>query len=67
LLLPSLLMLFAVGTERLETTRMGAGTVREEDVKVFLDRVQRVQLTRGDHLDSTRTSTSNTATPPRST
>lgn len=46
-LLPLLLMLFAVGTERLETTRLGTGTVREEDVRVFLERVQRRRLTRG--------------------
>jgi hypothetical protein len=48
-LLPPLLMLLAVGTERLETTHLGAGTVREEDVRDFLDRVHRLQLTRGDH------------------
>jgi len=42
-------MLLAVGTERLETTRLGAGTVREEEVKDFLDRVHRLRLTRGDH------------------
>jgi hypothetical protein len=47
-LLPPLLMLLAVGTERLETTRLGTGTVREEDVKDFLDRVHRVQLARGE-------------------
>jgi hypothetical protein len=47
-LLPPLLMLLAVGTERLETTRLGTGTVREEDVKDFLDRVHRAQLARGD-------------------
>jgi hypothetical protein len=46
--LPPLLMLLAVGGERLETTRSGAATVREEDVKDFLDRVLRLQLTRGD-------------------
>ena len=49
-LLPPLLMLLAVGTERLETTRLKAGTVREEDVKDFLDRVHRLQLARGGHL-----------------
>lgn len=48
-LLPPLLMLLAVGTERLETTRLGLGTVREEDVKDFLDRVHRFQLGRSDH------------------
>jgi hypothetical protein len=48
-LLPPLLMLLAVGTERLESTRLGAGTVREEDVKDFLDRVHRLRLTRGDY------------------
>ena len=47
-LLPPLLMLLAVGTERLETTRLGVGTVREEDVKNFLDRVHRLQLIRAD-------------------
>ena len=46
LLLPPLLMLLAIGTERLETTRLGAGTVREEDVKDFLDRVHRRGLMR---------------------
>jgi hypothetical protein len=50
-LLPPLLMLLAVGTERLEATRLGAGTVREEDVKDFLDRTHRLSLTRGAHLD----------------
>jgi hypothetical protein len=49
-LLPPLLMLLAIGTERLETTRLGAGTVREEDVKDFLDRVHRLRLTGRDHL-----------------
>jgi hypothetical protein len=49
-LLPPLLMLLAVGTERLESTRLRAGTVREEDVKDFLDRVHRLRLTDGDHL-----------------
>ena len=49
-LLPLALMLLAVGTERLETTRLGAGTVREEDVKDFLDRVHRLRLNRGAHL-----------------
>jgi hypothetical protein len=46
-LMPPALMLLAVGTERLETTRLGAGTVREEDVKDFLDRAHRLRLTRG--------------------
>ena len=44
-LLPPMLMLFAIGTERLDTTRLGAGTLREEDVKDFLDRVHRRRLT----------------------
>ena len=47
-LLPLLLMLLAIGTERLEATRLGVGTVREEDVKNFLDRVHRLQLIRAD-------------------
>ena len=47
-LLPLLLMLLAIGTERLEATRLGVGTVREEDVKDFLDRVHRLQLIRAD-------------------
>ena len=34
-------MLLVIGTERLEANRLGAGTVREQDVKDFLDRVQR--------------------------
>jgi len=50
-LLPALLMLLAVGTERLETTRLGTGTVREEDVKDFLDRVHRLQLGHGDRRE----------------
>jgi hypothetical protein len=49
-LLPPLLMLLAIGTERLEATRLGAGTVREQDVKDFLDRVQRLRLAGGDHI-----------------
>ncbi|PVZ14232.1 hypothetical protein [Actinomycetospora cinnamomea] len=49
--LPPLLMLLAVGTERLETTRLKAGTVRVEDVEDFLDRVHRLRLNRGDRLD----------------
>jgi hypothetical protein len=49
-LLPPLLMLLAMGTERLEATRLGAGTVREEDVKDFLDRVHRLRLTGGGQL-----------------
>ena len=44
-LLPPLLMFLAVGTERLETTRLGTGTVREEDVKDFLGRLHRIRLT----------------------
>ena len=47
-LLPLLLMLLAIGTERLEATRLGVGTIREEDVKDFLDRVHRLQLIRAD-------------------
>lgn len=43
-LLPPLLMLLAIGTERLEATHLGAGMVREQDVKDFLDRVQRSRL-----------------------
>lgn len=49
-LLPPLLMLLAVGTQRLEATRLGAGIVREEDVKDFLDRAHRLSLARGDHF-----------------
>lgn len=45
-LLPLLLMFLAIATEHLEATRLGVGTVREEDVKDFLDRVHRLQLTR---------------------
>ena len=53
-LLPPLLMLLAVGTERLEATRLGAGTVREEDVKDFLDRAHRLSLTRGARFSTGR-------------